>query len=333
MDSALMEVYALWGLRIGVLLFLLGFFLPQKNKKTFLSKTLRKRVAPTSFFAFLDQITERAFFKPFLLLEENKEFRRINSLIGASGMGQINPNIVHLLKILLPPIAFVIATAFYIIRNTARGVVELSPIEAPREQVFGIFPVIERTAEPITHSIDPFTIVIIFILSLFFYILPEIYLKSKIAARKIQMKKELPIMQTFIIIMLESGTHTVYDILKTLLDTTTFFRPHILMCLNEYHINPRRAIQNMADQIDDEEFQIVCNGLKQAVETNKQYAAIFMRQHLGQLQKLQSLQREADIKKKPLAYVFLLAFPLINVVIIWFYPWLVRALELLNSGF
>lgn len=330
-NNAFIEVYILWALRIGAVLFLLGFLLPQKNKKTFLSKVLRKRQNPTSYYAFFDQITERAFFKPFLLLEGTKEYRRIDTLINKAGIEQITPNIIQIFRFFAPPLVFVLGVAYYLTSMAVRTV-QLTSRPLPGEQIIGLFPVF-TPSEEVSRGINPGAIVLIFILSLFFYILPEMYLKSKVSARRLQMKKELPIVQTFIIIMLESGTHTVYDILKTLLDTTTFFRPYILVCLNEYHINPKRAIQNMADYIDDEEFQIVCNGLKQAVETDKQYAAIFMRQHLEQLQKLQSLQRESDIKKKPLVYVFLLAFPLINVVIIWFYPWLIRALDMLGSGF
>jgi len=147
------------------------------------------------------------------------------------------------------------------------------------------------------------------------------------------MKKELPIIETFIVIMLETGAHTVYDILRTLLDTTVFFKPYITMCLNEYYVDPHRAIQNMADRVQDEEFQVVCNGLKQAVDTDKKHTAIFMKQHLDQIKKIQELQREAKIKKKPLLYVLLLALPLTSIVVIWFFPWFVKAMKMLSTGF
>jgi hypothetical protein len=158
------------------------------------------------------------------------------------------------------------------------------------------------------------------------------FIKNRIKARKEKMKKELPVIESFVIIMLETGTYTVYDILKTLLDTSDFFRPYIMSCLNEYYVDPKQAIQNMSDKVQDEEFQMVCNSLKQAVDMDKNYTAMFMKQQAEQIRKIHALEREAKIKKKPLIYVFLLAMPLFSIVIIWLYPWFVKAMKLL-SGF
>ena len=163
--------------------------------------------------------------------------------------------------------------------------------------------------------------------------LPNLIIDLLIKKRKELMRKELPIIETFIVIMLETGSYTVYDILRTLLDTTVFFKPYITMCLNEYYVDPNRAIQNMADRVQDEEFQVVCNSLKQAVDSDKRHTATFMKQHLDQIKKIQDLQKEAMIKKKPLLYVFLLALPLMSIVVIWFFPWFTKAMKMLSTGF
>ena len=105
------------------------------------------------------------------------------------------------------------------------------------------------------------------------------------------------------------------------------------MCLNEYYVDPNRAIQNMADRVQDEEFQVVCNSLKQAVDSDKRHTATFMKQHLDQIKKIQDLQKEAMIKKKLLLYVFMLALPLMSIVVIWFFPWFTKAMKMLSTGF
>lgn len=346
-DIVVDELLIIWALRIGFVLLLLGIFLPSKTKKkTILRKALRK--SPVIFhntsgnnrskiMQYLDNITENSFIRLFMLSEDSKEYVRLEKLIvQAGGLKGLTPNIVQLVRIFLPLIAFVCGVIFYWIHTSVRTVqLNASEIQALLDtassfQSFLKPQVVSVSAE---SRFNPLVIMWIFIGSLLLYFLPEFLIKLKIKKKMEQMRKELPILETFIIIMLEAGTHTVYDILSTLLDTTVFFKPYLVVCLNEYYINPKQAIQNMADKINDEEFQIICNGLKQAVDMEKRYTATFMQQHLDQLKKLQELRREANIKKKPLVYVFLLALPLFNIITIWFYPWFVNAMKLLVIGF
>ncbi len=341
------ELYLLWGIRIAVLFILLGILLPGRKRKTILSKVVRQRSSvhvnsdTNKFIQYLDRLTEAPVFRSFMLKPDSDEYIKLeNKIAQAGGVWGLTPDIVQLFRILLPAVGFVTMLAFYFIR-LATVSVSLSPsfieqLSEEQSMLEGFLKStvsVAKTAQAEGPQINYVVIMWIFIISLMLYMLPDYILNFLIKKRREMMKKELPIIETFIVIMLETGAHTVYDILRTLLDTTVFFKPYITMCLNEYYVDPHRAIQNMADRVQDEEFQVVCNGLKQAVDTDKKHTAIFMKQHLDQIKKIQELQREAKIKKKPLLYVLLLALPLTSIVVIWFFPWFVKAMKMLSTGF
>lgn len=340
------EVYVLWTIRLAVVFLVLGLFLPNKKRRTILRKVIRKRnsintTAPKNkIIQFFDRITENPTIRSFMLEEDSDEYIKIeNKIVQAGGLYGITPNIVQLFRILLPAVGFVLMLGFYLIRLTTASV-NLSSIFMEQivedQNTLGSFLQAKVDVSPVQpkgFEINYIVIMWILVISLLLYLLPELIIDLFIKRRKKMMKKELPIIESFIVIMLETGSHTVYEILRTLLDTTKFFKPYITMCLNEYYVNPTRAIQNMADRVQDEEFQVVCNSLKQAVESDRMHTATFMKQHLEQIKKIQELQREAQIKKKPLLYVFLLALPLTSIIVIWFFPWFTKAIKMLTTGF
>ena len=342
------ELYLLWGMRIAALFLVLGILLPGRKRKTILKKAIRARntihINNTNKLAqYLDRLTEAPLFRPFMLKEDSDEYIKLeNKIVKAGGVWGITPNVIQLFRILLPAAGFVLMLALYLIRVATASSVDLSSSfieqlaenQGVTENFFQTQSTIEVSAEQTGgFQISFMAVMWIFIISLLLYLLPNMFLDFLIKRRRKTMKKELPVIETFIIIMLETGSYTVYDILRTLLDTTVFFKPYITMCLNEYYVDPHRAIQNMADRVQDEEFQVVCNGLKQAVDTDKSHTATFMKQHLDQIKKIQDLQREANIKKKPLMYVFLLALPMASIVVIWFFPWFTKAMKMLSFGF
>lgn len=335
------EIYVIWAIRIGLLLIVLGLLLPSKSKKTVLSKVLynKKPVRMANnkkgLVQYLDKLTEKSFFKPFRLKEDSDEYQKLETMISqAGGLGGIHPNIVQLFKVFLPPIGFLLLFSTYLLNvvSTRVSPSELQGMVDSFNETNSFFQPVVVNPESGSVGVSPIVVVWIFVISLLLFLVPEMIIKNRIKARKEKMKKELPVIESFVIIMLETGTYTVYDILKTLLDTSKFFKPYITSCLNEYYVDPKQAIQNMSDKVQNEEFQMLCNSLKQAVDMDKNYTAAFMRQQADQLRKIHSLEREARIKKKPLIYVFLLALPLFSIVIIWLYPWFVKAMNLL-SGF
>jgi|LSQX01.1.fsa_nt_gb hypothetical protein len=341
-----LELYYLWGMRIAIVFIFLGILLPNKRRKTILSKAIRKRnsvyVSDTNkFIQFLDRATENSFLRSFMLKEDSDEYIKLeNKIVQAGGIWGLTPNIVQLFRMIFPAMGFVFMLSFYLIRQATVSV-SLTPSFMEQivdeQDVLGGFLQskvdVSTAAQASGFQVNWVVIMWIFIFSLLLYMLPNLIIDLLIKKRKELMRKELPIIETFIVIMLETGSYTVYDILRTLLDTTVFFKPYITMCLNEYYVDPNRAIQNMADRVQDEEFQVVCNSLKQAVDSDKRHTATFMKQHLDQIKKIQDLQKEAMIKKKPLLYVFLLALPLMSIVVIWFFPWFTKAMKMLSTGF
>lgn len=336
-----MELYLVWGLRIGIVLLLVGLFWPSKKRKTVLSKLIRRdslscsNVEYKGILRYLDRLSEHSLFRPFMIKVGTDAERKLKDKLMKAGLSHIHPNIVQVARVLLPPLGAVLGVGIYVLNKWSAPVVDISSIQEQAEimsmgGVVNVGGVVSQTS--VSSGISPVVVVWILAIALCLYYVPDLIVNQMIKSRRALIKKELPIMEMFIVITLEAGTHTVYEALKTLLDTTEFFRPYLQLCLNEYHVNPQQAIQNMADRVGDEEFQIVCNGLKQAVDTNKEYSAFFMKQHMDQIRRLHQLQKEAKIKKKPILYVFLLALPLINIMVIWFYPWFVKAMRMLSTA-
>lgn len=339
-----MEAYLLWGLRVGFVLTILGLLWPRRTKRSFLGKRLNS--TRSVFYArpqgklmrLLDKITENPSLKPIMLNPTSDEYKKLEAEIAyADGAGGLTPNIVQLLKYALPPIIFIVLAVWYVFNSTFR-VVELNPTDFGRitDTAKTIFSQYVSAGQVVAMNkpkgINLYHFGWLFAFSMSFYFAPNLYIKWRKSIRNEKIKRELPIIETFIVIMLKTGNHTVYDILLTLIETTDFFKPYLIMCRNEFFVDPKAAIQRMADRVGDEEFQVVCNGLKQAVDMNKSYTAEFINQHLDQLKKIQQLKRQAQIRQKPLVLACVLALPLFSVIVMWMYPWFVKALNMFSFG-
>lgn len=343
LSSIPLELYLLWGLRIGLILLIIGLLLPspkgsmkvnldvELNSKDYCKNRCRLVV-------LLDKITTFSSFRKFNLKTTSKQYKKIDNLINRSDcLKGLNPNMINFLKIISPLITFTVLLFSYLLKlslkTTSLQQLNEKPIIIDSSGLNSFMQSTIITNEISKPHFSTICFMWIIVLSLITYMLPEKILKLKVKEKRNKLEKELSIVETFIIIMLETNTHTVYSILTNLLSVTKLFKPYIVVCLNEYYINPKQAIQNMADKIGIDEFQIICNGLKQSIDTDKQYTACFMKQHLEQLKKLQELASQKNIKQKPLIFVFLLALPLTSCIVIWFYPWFVRAMNMLATGF
>lgn len=335
-------VLSLWGLRFGLVLLALGILLPDRNRRSLFHRVVgafgrgasRSSAAQAgrmaAFIRWVEQISETSMLRHFLLRPGTPEYEKLAMRIQkAGGLGGITPNTIQVFRLLLPPLAFVLLSGWYLIRLRVRTVTLSSPA-AESNAFYPIAGFLQPEFLTATPTFSVVTLLLILVFSALLYYLPDLVIAYQIRERTRQMKRELPIVESFILLMLESEQYSVYEILRTIMDTTKFFRPYIMTCLNEYFLDPNRAIQNMADRVGDDEFQTVCNALKQVVGTEREVTAQFLRQHLDQVRRLQQLQREAQIKRKPMYYVILLALPLTCTVIIWFYPWLIRAIRSLS---
>lgn len=319
-----------------------SFLIPQKNT----GKSLLKRVVGNGqsklflgemhpIARYLDNLSGQSIFKVFNLKEEDKDYIKYKKQItAAGGLGGLTPGAFNLTKILAPIVIFVMLMVYSTFAQSSKDYLNPNDVQDVVQQFNsqgGIIKVKAENGSGQSGGLNNLTI--IGAVSMAGYFLPNFFLKRAVKVRKQKLEKEQPVIETFTLLMLETNSITVIDLLKTLKQTTVMFRPYLEACINEYNLDPKKAIQTMADRVNLESFQVVCNGLKQAVDMEKTQTAMLMREHLEQIQKLQDLRREAEIKKKPMRYVFLLAIPLVSIMVIWMYPWFIKAMRLLSTGF
>lgn len=305
MDFTDVELY-LWIMRFGLMLIVVGIalyvFSTKKSSVVRVSvvKDINRYFSWNALYKALYAMTLNTFFKTFALKPSSCEFLR-RKIIRAGGLGGMTPEMFQIGRVGCTILVLSVGLIYFVLVGV--------------ESNFFV------------------SFLLLLILIVIIYFLPGKILDLIIKERQLRLRHELYAIGPFAVTMLDSKMYGAYEIIQTLADTTRFLQPYMQTCLNEFYFNPRQAIQNMADKIGDEEFQAVCNGLKQAVDKDKQYAALFLQQHLDQIIRIRSLRREAKIKKKPLVFVLLLAPPLVSIVAIWLYPWIVRAMNILSGTF
>ena len=364
MDGILQTLSALnygnvfiWIMRFGVILAVLGFFMIPKKKRPKLRQAIAVRKdgegsaeSDNPLVRHAEGMMERGLLKGFRLKEGTKEYNKAaDEIAAAGGLHNATPQTVEYFRIIAPlAVALVLFSAYFLNLGAEqqKAVKDLSAAEAAAQTAdanslsegIGIIKsfagksddtVTLRTAG-VPHA-DPMVLMWLFIGSACGYLIPDMYLKSLSKKRVATLRKEIPTFRTFTVSMLETKVNTVYSILGILAGSTTALKEPIMKCMNEYYVNPSKAIAALSATVDDEEFRIVCKGLLQAVSDDKDTTLIFLRQSLDQYDTMKHLKAQEKIKKKPNLFVAVLAIPLCSILIIWFYPWFLDAMSVLGG--
>lgn len=343
-------------MRIGLFLSILGIFLLPKKRKTKLKnvvETQQKGVMESNnpIIRFAEGMMETKLFRGLKLKEkekngnESKDYKQTKELIlKAGGLYNATPQAIQFFRIMIPVVLLVCLLSFYFINLTAE---KSKTIKEYTTQVdtsvsledalggFGI-DVEEEKKEIILETVEmptanPLVVMWLCIIPLTGYFVPDLILKNIAKKRVNLMQKEIPTFRTFAVSMLETKTYPVYNILKILVGSTTSLKEPIMECQNEYYVNAKAALTKLGSKVDDEEFRIVCNALAQAVDEDKETTLMFLRQQLSQYDTMKHLKEQEKIKKKPNLFVIVLGIPLVSILIIWFYPWFLDAMNVLGS--
>lgn len=337
----MIDYIILWLIRIGAIFLVLNLFLTRKKQPKLLKVLDNKnnfyKSKQTKLVKYLDNISDNGFFKMFKLKPNSENYNKINNMLIKTGNENgLTVDIIQSLKVSFPIIVFILGI---IIMGSLEAINKFALMSNVKNHnvignVYSFLQPIETTQ--INNNNDIFKkLVILLVISLLSYRIPNLYLKYKINKRNELIKNELNIIESFTVVMLDTGNFTVYEILKTISNSNNIeiLKPIIFACTNEYFINPQLAIQNMSDKIQDEEFQVICNTLKEAVDKKKDFINKFMNDNIEQIKKYQRFEIQKKIKQKPIRFVFLLAIPLFNIVIIWIYPWVTKVFKMLTGGF
>ena len=340
----------LWLLRFGLFLTIFGLITMPK-KKTNLKKIITtqqdgRMESKNPIVKKAEALMETKLLAG-LRITDKKEYEKIQKNIDAAGgLENATPNTIQFFRIIIPVVIIFIAIPTYLINvqvqtfqaiEAANSVEQLESVimsDASLETVEAFLGTSNKEATlqaAVLPEVNPLVILWLVILPLLTYFVPDLFLKY-LAKKKVDLiKSEIPTFRTFALSMLETKTYPVYDILQILVGSTTALKDDLMACMNEYFVDSKGALKHLHDKIDDKEFQIVCNGLIQAVDEDKETTLIFLKQQLAQYDTLKHLKEQEKIKKKPNLFVIVLGMPLVSILVIWFYPWFLDAMNVLGS--
>lgn len=174
-------------------------------------------------------------------------------------------------------------------------------------------------------------IIISLIAPIIMYLYPNLELQSALKKRDIALQKEIISLGIMVHTMLETG-NSPYDILLMIKDIKPVYKGYIETALNEYYVNTKMALENLKKRIGLTEFDMIVDSLIFAYETDNTYAARFLNEYIVRLEQTTKISSEKSNKIKP--YILLASSipPLISALAIWFYPWLVQAIDSLSRG-
>ena len=283
---------------IGMGILIVGFLLPRQFRLYKIDLKRMFEINNSSIIMskrnrYLHALSKAGIFRFFGISSESKTYKKIEEKIAqAGGLEGCTPDIVYMLKI----ISFI-------------GTALLSTIIC-----------LLMSANLIQ------TLIISLLIGVAGFFIPNIVLNNLVKEKRKQYIQDLEIVELFTIMYLKNQ-YNVYDLLKALKDTTHYITPYVSECINEYYMNPLRALQNLSDKIKMDEYQLLIDILKQAVRLSGDAVVDFIEEHKKQIRKMRELATEKANKKKPIYYTFIIALPLISVIILWLYPLLVRAME------
>ena len=285
---------------IGIGLVLLSIFIPKKIgfQKIDLKRLIKKEDTNMNKIArYLHILSKESLFKYVNLDEDSAEYKKYEKQIeDAGGLQGLTPEALYVLKLIgLGVGLFLLLLLSFIVVDTGLGI-------------------------HLAMGIIPFAM----------FMAPNAALKIIIKNRQADFLRELETIELFTVVYLNAG-YNVYDLLVALKDITVVSNKYISECVNEYYINPEVALQHLADKIGLEEYQLLINILKQSIKVSGDKITDFVKGHLKQLKKVETLAVGTQNKKRPLKYAFILGLPLIGIVILWFYPLLVDAMEVFTQ--
>jgi hypothetical protein len=174
-------------------------------------------------------------------------------------------------------------------------------------------------------------VIISLIAPIIMYLYPNLELQSALKKRDIALQKEVISLGIMVHTMLETG-NSPYDILLMIKDIKPVYKEYIETALNEYYVNTKAALENLKTKIGLTEFDMIVDSLIYAYETDNTYAARFLNEYITRLEQTSKISSEKSNKIKPYILLVSSILPLISALVIWFYPWLVQAIDSLSRG-
>lgn len=302
----------LFGLGIGLLF--MGLFLKDRTNR------FKRELRETQKNQLLNLLRPLAYLKPIqYLLKGKKSFSRIETehlLERAGRPSGVKAQHIILAKILLPLVIVFIVLVYYGLNHTA-GVLKLTFIDG--------------VAISKTPSLGkPLLVLLAGVIAGFNA--PGLILKQYIRKRERLVMSEQGLFSEIIFMSLQARIN-LKDAIEEAGKTTEYLRPYLQICLNEWHNDRIRALNNLKKNVGVLSFSIVIDLLTQAAIVGDEKIARFLEENKKLEDEIKNLEITAKNKTRPLIMTAQMVLPLLVILIILFYPLSLQVEHLIRTFF
>ncbi|HEY8400149.1 MAG TPA: hypothetical protein VIK89_02745 [Cytophagaceae bacterium] len=339
------DVLYIWGFRISMILILASSLVLTKDRLEAFRFSLYRLKADSKaplLVKFLENLSYNPIIKHFIPPEKTNKYKKVDAALFAAGRPlNITPRSFFALKVVIVLAVLLIGLSSFLVGllpSLIEGLTNLilgqeaisSTVKAAGEnlryeisQISGGMIINETSHNTISKlQVLSSTLVRGAFISLLLYFLPDYLLSYLVSQRKKNFLEELATVQNCLVLMMEAGTTSIYEVLKTLLPIVNYLKPHFTACINEYNINPEEAIDNLARRINTKEFDIIARAMTIMISTENSLSMKVTNSILDHYRKMRLLQIEESIKKKPVYLTLVMLLPLLSFAIIWLTPWI-----------
>lgn len=286
---------------LGMGLIFIGIFLRGRISR------FRYEVRQQKKGQLLNLIKPLVYLKPVqFLLKSKKSFSRIEieQLLERVGNPKgIKAEHIILAKLFLPVLAVLIFLAYYGIHSTVQAM-QLTFVNGVAIKK------ISSISKPVV-----FLVVSIFIL----FNTPDFLLKQYISKRERIVMSEQGLFSEIIFMSLQARLN-LRDALEEAAKSTDYLRTYLQICLNEWHTDRIRALNNLKKNVGVLSFSIIIDLLIQAANVGDEKIAQFLEENKKLEDEIKNLEISARNKTRPLLLTVQMIFPLLVILIILFYP-------------
>lgn len=148
---------------------------------------------------------------------------------------------------------------------------------------------------------------------------PDFLLKQYIRKRERMVMSEQGLFSEIIFMSLQARLN-LRDALEEAAKTTDYLRTYMQICLNEWHTDRIRALNNLKKNVGVLSFSMIIDLLIQAANVGDEKIAQFLEENKKLEDEIKNLEISAKNKTRPLLLTVQMILPLLVILVILFYP-------------
>lgn len=151
------------------------------------------------------------------------------------------------------------------------------------------------------------------------YYAPYLLLKIIASSREKHVIAEQKLFSEILFISLKANL-TIREAIEEANKTTNYLKPYIIKCLNEWHADRTRALNNLRKEVGIPSFQIIVDLLVQAIKVGDENIHKFLEENALLEEELVNLEITTKSKLRPIIGTLQMILPFILMMAALFYP-------------